>query len=353
MRMMMKMAAVALLMLLLCGFVVTEPECDETVAVGQDFTVPLKHTLQDTDTLQWKHGDTVIFRQKKKEILTGKVDDIDKKGSLKLTKLQQGNAGKYTAEVNDVSGIAVKNLKPFNLCVRERVPEPSLGFTCSEDFVIFTCKVKITQDQQKDIKYSWLMEKQLMKESTNILKKNPEEVKGSVRCNVYNEAMSLTSKPVIHDCKPKLFGLDFWLMVAILAGGGGLVLVLIITVIVCCCRAGRKKSMRVKDEEELRLGWSKPEHHHHHHGHGQHDHPPGHNHTHHHHQQPAGHTGPRQPRSKQHREPRGKLPEPPNGQPQPSPRRPAQAPRPVNNMDDEHPPPLPQPRKKAPKTPRV
>ena len=78
------------------------------------------------------------------------------------------------------------------------------------------------------------------------------------------------------------------------------------------------------DEEELRLGWTNPNQQHHHHQHG--PAPSQHHHHHHHQQQPAGHTGPRQHRTKQ---PRGQQrpsrdPAHPNGQPQPSPRRAAQ-----------------------------
>nr|XP_043905728.1 uncharacterized protein si:ch211-132g1.1 isoform X1 [Solea senegalensis] len=143
----------------------------------------------------------------------------------------------------------------------------------------------------------------------------------------------------------------------------GVVLVLIVVVIVCCVWAKRKKSLQIKDEEELRLRWGSPtqeeqqqqqqqqqQRHHHH------SHPPNHPHHHHHHhqQQPAGHTGPRQHRSKQHLDPQyPRAQNPASGHPQPSPRRPAQAPRPPVNENDEQPPPLPQPRKKGPRTQRV
>lgn len=83
-------------------------------------------------------------------------------------------------------------------------------------------------------------------------------------------------------------------------------------------------SFLTKDEEELRLDWTNTEQHHHPHNHKhQHHNPP----TDHHHQQQrqaAGHTGPRPNRSRQQREPRARLPEPPGSQPQPSPRKPAQ-----------------------------
>lgn len=95
-----------------------------------------------------------------------------------------------------------------------------------------------------------------------------------------------------------------------------------------CNSAGLIRHLRLfsysTDEDELRLGWTNPnQQQHHHHHHHQHNHPPDQHH--HHQQQPAGHTGPRQHRSKQHREQqRPRAPDRLNGQPQPGPRRPAQ-----------------------------
>ncbi|XP_039648624.1 immunoglobulin superfamily member 8-like isoform X2 [Perca fluviatilis] len=108
-------------------------------------------------------------------------------------------------------------------------------------------------------------------------------------------------------------------------------------------------SVTPTDEEELRLAWTNDQQHH------QHNHPsdPRHHRC---QQQPAGHTGPRQHRSKQQREQQQQHPralDPPGAYPEPSPRRLPQAPRPVDKTDDEQPPPLPQPNKKAVKIQRV
>ncbi|KAF1371803.1 hypothetical protein PFLUV_G00272890 [Perca fluviatilis] len=144
----------------------------------------------------------------------------------------------------------------------------------------------------------------------------------------------------------KLLGSNTWICVG---AKGGVVLVLIIVVIVCCVRSKQKKRMQLKDEEELRLAWTNDQQHH------QHNHPsdPRHHRC---QQQPAGHTGPRQHRSKQQREQQQQHPralDPPGAYPEPSPRRLPQAPRPVDKTDDEQPPPLPQPNKKAVKIQRV
>ncbi|XP_042260599.1 T-cell surface antigen CD2-like isoform X2 [Thunnus maccoyii] len=367
-RMMPKMTAVALL--LLCGFTVgltdSQDGCNIYAAEDQNVIVPLDYNLQNSDTLKWRFNENAIYHRKKKTIVIKAPAGVEvyENGSLKLTNLKKNNAGTYTPDVHKDDGKSVKELKPINLCILDSVPDPVVTIECSKTtptMVIFTCNVSKAQG----LTFKWLKNKKEMTETKEmkakpqILKQKAEDVeKDSFECKVSNPALSKTSKAFQHMCTssiffiPKeLFGLDFWIMVGILGGGGGLVLLLIIIVIVCCVRARKKRSMKVKDEEELRLGWTNPEQQQHHHH--KHNHPPGHHHHHHHQQQPAGHTGPRQHRHKQHRDPRSKVPDIPNGQPQPSPRRAPQAPRPVDNVDDEQPPPLPQPRKKAPRTPRV
>ncbi|XP_070814269.1 T-cell surface antigen CD2-like [Chaetodon trifascialis] len=214
--------------------------------------------------------------------------------------------------------------------------------------------------QNRDLKFEWLQDNKLLEnQKRQTLERTIKDVGAhSISCKVSNSVSFLISE-VKHNCTqpgfdlPELIpGIDtLWIIVG---GGAGVVLLLIIIIIVCCIRNRRKKRMHVKDEEELRLGWTNVNQQH---PPQQHSHTPGQHHHHHHshhQQQPAGHTGPRQHRSKQPRnQQRPRAPDQPNGQPQPSPRRPVQVSRPADTTDDEKPPPLPQPRKKAPKTPRA
>ncbi|TKS66487.1 hypothetical protein D9C73_000543 [Collichthys lucidus] len=173
-------------------------------------------------------------------------------------------------------------------------------------------------EDPKDIQFAWFKNEKPSekKEKGSVLTFKAEDVETvSFRCEVSNKASSSKSEPVTQSCFSS-------------------------------------------DEEELRLGWTNPnqqqqqQHHHH-----QHNHPPNQHHHHHHHhqqqQQPAGHTGPRQPRKKQQHNTRPRAPDP-NSQPEPSPRRQGLSlPKPPESVDGEQPPPLPQPRKKGPKTQRV
>ncbi|KAG7503205.1 T-cell surface antigen CD2 [Solea senegalensis] len=377
-RMAMKMAATSeITLLLLCCFIISttdaQDKCDHYVTVGESFTVTLKnHRLSDSEKLKWLKDNTLIVDRKaarngaEPRFSKGSKDDIDQNGSLKLKKINKDQAGKYTPEVMSADGISIKDLESVHLCVMDRVPEPKVQTQCqSQAKAKFTCSVK----PASDIKYEWLLNNQTMKgqKSPTLIYNTKNLGTDSFRCKVSNQVSSLTSDSVPDPCYkpsfvfPKQFlGYSIWIFVG---GGGGVVLVLIVVVIVCCVWAKRKKSLQIKDEEELRLRWGSPtqeeqqqqqqqqqQRHHHH------SHPPNHPHHHHHHhqQQPAGHTGPRQHRSKQHLDPQyPRAQNPASGHPQPSPRRPAQAPRPPVNENDEQPPPLPQPRKKGPRTQRV
>ncbi|XP_073351522.1 uncharacterized protein [Pagrus major] len=363
-RMVVKMAAVSTIavLLLCCSSVAStdsQKKCDYYVETNKDFTVPLDSTLPELGQLQWKHNNAIIFHRRQSKLTKGVEEDVDQKGSLKLTKVTKNKAGSYAYEVFDGNGQRVGQ-KSKTLCVMDPVPKPELKTDCQR----LTTSVKLTltcevAQKPEVLNFEWLQNGKVLenkKDQTLQLEITKDLETASFSCKVFNQVSSLTSASKKHNCiKPgfvfpkDIFGINTWYYVG---GGGGVVLLLIILVIVCCIRMRRKKSMQVKDEEELRLGWTNPNQQHHQ---QQHSHPPNQHHHHHHHQQqPAGHTGPRQHRSKQQRsQQRPRDPAHPNGQPQPSPRRAAQVPRPVNTTDDELPPPLPQPRKKAPKTARV
>ncbi|KAM9835943.1 uncharacterized protein ACBR49_019619 [Aulostomus maculatus] len=358
------MAAVSTiaLLLLLCscsGVASTDPACDAHVATGRNFAVSLNYTLTNKDDLRWKHNGMEIFHQRQTVMVNGNRDSIYENGSLKLTRVKKSNAGNYTPEVYDENGRHKPYLKKTVLCVIDAVSRAGLRKKCLGSNVTFTC---VSAQSNKDATIEWIQNGKVVKgENRSTLVRLAEDVKeDSFQCKISNPVSSSTSEAVTQDCvRPSLFGLDFWIMVSILAGGGGLVLLLIITVIVCCIRNSRKKRARVKDEEELRLGWSqnqqqqqlqKQQYHqqrqqqHHRHQHG--NSPSHHQHHHCHQQLPAGNTGPRPQRKKQPRNPQRS-----EGQPQPLPQRPAQNPRQANN--EEHPPPLPQPRKTISRAPKV
>ncbi|XP_027147410.1 uncharacterized protein LOC104931475 isoform X2 [Larimichthys crocea] len=362
-RRMMKMAAVAPVtaLLLCCSFFASADStdsCSHYATTNEDFIVPLNHELQKSERLSWKHDASKIYDSIRDRAMKRK--DIFANGSLKLTKVNKSSEGLYTPEVFTLNGEAVPKLQTIHLCVLDRVPKPTVTITCPKPTSV---KVTCTVKDPKGIQFAWFKNDKPSekKEKDSILVFKAEDVETvSFRCEVSNKASSQKSDPVTQSCfssgitfPEELFGINIWIIVG---GGAGVVVLLILIVIICCIHNRRKKRVQLKDEEELRLGWTNPnqqqqqQHHHH-----QHNHPPNQHHHHHHQQQqqPAGHTGPRQPRKKQQHNTRPRAPDP-NGQPEPSPRRQGLSlPKVPDSVDDEQPPPLPQPRKKGPKTQRV
>ncbi|XP_069020325.1 T-cell surface antigen CD2-like [Embiotoca jacksoni] len=356
MRTMMKMASVAAitLVLLCCSFITSTDACGHYVATGGNFAVPLNYQLEGTDTLKWKFNDEMIVMRKNNKIAFGNLP-INPNGSLRLMNVQLNQTGNYIPEVFTIDGISKKGLSGTHVCVLDRVQKPTMTMKCLKTQVTFTCNV---QQKGKDDKLEWLQDGQIVGNVNKLtLSKEIKEVKHvSFTCKVSNPVSSENSDAMTQNCVKSgfefpqaLFGISIWVFVG---SGGAVVLMLIIIVIVCCVHARRKKRMQLKDEDELRLEWTNPQqeqqHRRHHHHHHQHNHPPD-NHPHHHRpqqkqqQQPAGHTGPRQTRTKWHPKP----PEAPTGHPKATPR---QVPKPI---DDEQPPPLPQPRTKTPRTQRI
>ncbi|XP_072250112.1 uncharacterized protein [Leuresthes tenuis] len=341
-NMMIKMASVSTIsVFLLCLSVIESkdsPEaCNLYATKGETFVIHLDKPKDSSDVLKWKFNDVTIFNRHR---ISEKLK-FDENGSLTLPSPNAADEGSYKYEVFGKDGQR-KGFKDYRLCVLDPLTTPTLKKDCTKQQVQLTCETA-----QKNVVFAWLQNNDVVPGEKGSSLRRPINKEHKFSCKVSNQFKSVTSNEVTGSCTsnpsggsfPKeLYGISIWIFVG---GGAGIVLVLIIIVIICCIRAKRKRRMLLGDEEELRLGWTNPEQQHHHH-----NHPPLPDHHHHHQQQSAGHTGPRQNRSRQQRP---RAPEPNNDRPQPSPRRAAQDLRPANNADDEQPPPLPQPRKKAQK----
>ncbi|XP_074520907.1 uncharacterized protein LOC141786088 [Halichoeres trimaculatus] len=353
-------AFIAAALLTCCCFVsCTGAACDLYALKGGNVKVALKLKLDTGGRLKWTHNNDIIFHQRGAVIKPGKKEDISKDGSLELRNVEKRHEGDYTAETHTKDGGTLGTFGPVRLCVQDSVKQPKVTVTCKSPQVTFNCS-----DKGEDGKVVWSQDGKVLKSTAQFVTFKAEDVQEKkFACTVSNKVSNSTSVAVKQECyepgftlPEEIWGINTWI---IIGAGGGIALLLLIIVIFCCIRAKRRKRMHIKDEEELRLGWTNPnqqQHHHHHHPpnqrhhhhHQQHQQHQQHQHQHQHRQQPAGHTGPRPHRPKQQRH--KKQPDQYSSQPQPSPRRPAQAPPPA---DEEKPPPLPQPRKKAPKTPQI
>ncbi|XP_075873510.1 T-cell surface antigen CD2 isoform X2 [Nelusetta ayraudi] len=347
-------AAAAATGLLLCFFTSASAagNCNIHRPIGGSVILELQHTVKSGEVIKWTHSGRILIELKGQKKLHNKNNNIDilENGSLKLTNLTEAEGGSYKPDVFQ-DGKAVEGLKTIDLCLLDPVPKPMVNVTCGKT-VVLRCDVQ--ELPKAKYEYKWFHNgKELLKMTKKTY--SPKSRDGEFHCTVHNQVSKEKSEVVTSFCSgfvfPELvFGISVWVFVG---AGGGVVLLLILLILCCCIRNRRRRRMHIKDEDEYRLHLAtagqqqqpqqqqQQHQHHYHHQHQQ--------------RQPPGHTGPRNHRPKGQHGPRGqhgpKGPEPPGGHPGPSPRRQEQAPRPVANNED--PPPLPQPRKKAPKEPRA
>nr|XP_046180301.1 T-cell surface antigen CD2-like [Oncorhynchus gorbuscha] len=334
--------------LVLHGFISisAEDSCKYYFQPGTDFTIRLNYNELSSKEITWKHNGNVIFKRKNGKFKPGKAEDILDDGSLQLKGLVSANEGTYKAEVFNSDGTSIKD-QSFRLCMKEKVSKPSVEFSCSKKDVTFTCILTNTEG----VTFKWRKNGEPLngeKKKNLIIGLKELKEPDTITCSAVNEVSEETSDIIKPTCKAvlkpidqrSLFGFDFLTMVGILAGGGGLVLLLIIITLVCCCLSRRKSQMRFEEERELRLApltKTQPPYH----SEGQTKHP----------SQPEG--------QKQRQRPPGGAPPGSTGprptarasnQAEPQPRAQARGRPPQTPMDDdeEHPPPLPQPRKKGP-----
>ncbi|XP_030603276.1 uncharacterized protein LOC115792792 isoform X8 [Archocentrus centrarchus] len=193
-------AATVTLFLLCCVFTAftdSQDVCDLYAATGTNVTVPLRYTLKESDNLKWLKDATVIFYRRNKKVITGKKDDVDSTGSLKLTQLTTNNRGRYTPEVHHADGRIAGDLQSVRLCVLDRVQKPKVTMTCldSKKNVRFTCSVGQNE------KLEWFMDDEKLAENKKMLMRAASDVVTSrFSCKVSNPVSSEISLPVQQNC---------------------------------------------------------------------------------------------------------------------------------------------------------
>ncbi|XP_032411882.1 carcinoembryonic antigen-related cell adhesion molecule 2-like isoform X2 [Xiphophorus hellerii] len=227
-------------------------DCDQFVAVGGDFIVPLGYQLKPTNTLKWKFNGSIIFYKKTERLVVGKNADINDDGSLKLTNLKKDQAGLYTCEVFDQNG-RPQTTRNTNLCVLDPVKKPEVKATCQDENVIFHC----VSGAPADAELEWLQDGEEAKGNRRSFETKAKETKGAqFVCKVSNKVSSESSQPVVHICAKtgypdELVGINIWILTGARVG---LIVVLTVLVSVCFVRVEKKMTMGLRaDGEELPL----------------------------------------------------------------------------------------------------
>ncbi|XP_029941999.1 uncharacterized protein LOC115383927 isoform X2 [Salarias fasciatus] len=207
-RTMMKMASPStMFLLLLCCSVfiptASQSDCDMYTAAGRDFVVPLNSQTKDPLRLTWSRDDSIIFRRRRNDVLTGKADDVDENGSLRLKNLTVSQSGTYKPEVVSKTGKVEQNLKTMRLCVIAPVPKPEVSVMCEGSEVTFTCTVPEKDlPQKKDMTVAWYQNDKVIDEMKDwrVTYKVETVEKEDFSCNISNLVSYAVSDPVQQTC---------------------------------------------------------------------------------------------------------------------------------------------------------
>ncbi|XP_062303660.1 uncharacterized protein LOC134007927 [Osmerus eperlanus] len=175
--------------------------CTQTVAEGTDKyeLFLLEETAPVTFEIEWKHNSQLVFKRKSKKINPGKPEDITEQGALVLRQLAAKHVGTYVGEVWGNEGESVKK-QEIDLCVKARVPKPSVTFDCpTKDTVTISCNLK-----QSDVTFTWTKNKVVMKgEKTSTLVMKIKDLKrdDTFSCTVDDTYSNETSDSVKSTCE--------------------------------------------------------------------------------------------------------------------------------------------------------
>uniref|UniRef100_A0A8C9VEN7 Ig-like domain-containing protein n=1 Tax=Scleropages formosus TaxID=113540 RepID=A0A8C9VEN7_SCLFO len=225
------------------SLVTADAKCDVSGEVGDRVPIDLGYPYTKAeDELVWKRSTVTIIKQKKGKLVTGKEGDVEDNGSVVLHNVTMEQKGEYSAEVFNSGGKQVYSVTK-NLCVREKVSKPGKpSFTCSGSSVKLTCDA---QGTSSDI--VWLKNNKETKKTGTALTLKLAEITAAdeFSCSISNKIRSAQSDAVKVSCpERKLFGLDMYIMIAILAGGGGLFLILVGVLIPSCLYCSTRSRMR-------------------------------------------------------------------------------------------------------------
>ncbi|KAL1282853.1 hypothetical protein QQF64_001656 [Cirrhinus molitorella] len=256
----------SLLFLFLCGFAapsVSTKTCEKELLEGTPCTINLKTKNKDKPTeIKWVHHPSGLLIHKKKEKMKSNTLGLtmEEDGSLTFHSVRLNNTGKYKYTAFNNEGTEIGSGEE-EINVYAKAPKPTVKRSCKDGKAVLTCDI----GDRTDLTVSWYKDKDIMQNEKTLqlsLISAQDQEQKTYSCSVSNPVSSVQSDSITVSCtsdtgenltERKLFGLDFWIMVSILAGGGALLLLLICVLIICACRSCNKQRKQELEEDELRL----------------------------------------------------------------------------------------------------
>ncbi|XP_056124455.1 T-cell surface antigen CD2 [Rhinichthys klamathensis goyatoka] len=237
-------------------------------AVGErvEISLDIGELPKESDELMWTHNQIRVYFKRGSNVKT-RVLDVDRYGSLIVENIQKKQSGKYESQVYDKDGKLIKK-STHQLCVQERVPEPTVMVECVANGVDLSCSPL----NSSEVLVSWMRNGEKSNSTRAVLHVSSSELKpgDTFSCTLTNMISRSSAKDVQPKCsdtgyraqlitvyshkkKKLLFGLDFWWMLVILTGGASFLLVLLIICLVCVCRCRARNKRKATEEAEFRL----------------------------------------------------------------------------------------------------
>ncbi|XP_051750574.1 T-cell surface antigen CD2-like isoform X22 [Ctenopharyngodon idella] len=258
------------LLLILCGFTalsVSTETCGKDLLEGTSCIIklPEKYNGKSND-IKWVHfsSDAVIERKNKKTKSNTPGLTMEEDGSLRFQSVSLKDTGTYIYTVTSSDGTEIGKGEA-EIKVYEKVPKPTVKINCTADGnAALTCDVENNKDPSLTV--SWYKDGKLIQNEIKpqvFLSSTQAQENKPYSCETHNPVSRVKSESVTVSCEGpglgKHFGLDFWIMVSILAGGGALLLLLICVLLICvCCRC--KKLQQGQDKTEFTLADLTPGH---------------------------------------------------------------------------------------------
>ncbi|KAL1282857.1 hypothetical protein QQF64_001660 [Cirrhinus molitorella] len=226
--------------LFFCGitvvFSVTTKTCEKELVEGTSCTIKLKTKNDEKPTeIKWLHiSSGALIHRKNGKIKTNTLGvTMEKDGSLTFPRVRLNYTGKYKYTAFNNYGTEIgAGEKEIN--VFAQAPKPTVKDDCKTDGdATLTCDI----GDHTDLTVSWYKEDTIIQNEKNpklFLTSAQVQENKPYSCRVSNTVSNVQSDSITVSCAtdestgpPKRFGIDFWIMVSILASSAAILLLLI------------------------------------------------------------------------------------------------------------------------------
>ncbi|MBN3289196.1 CD2 protein, partial [Polypterus senegalus] len=206
---------------------------DKYVEKGQ--SVVLKNTKENTEDIQWKNAEHICKMKNGKPTGNCVLGSIESDGSLTVKNTKEGSNNDYVLHNYKDGKLLIK--KTYKLHVVDPIPKPNIQFNCTAK----NAACNITYN--KDLQFKWKLngnDQAHMKSKIYPLPSVISQV--TLTCIVSFKDIQKESDSTDIKCKgdPPTIDLN-WFLIGGIAGGGTVLIILLTITIYCYCRSKKRQ----------------------------------------------------------------------------------------------------------------